>query len=157
MKLFCPANWRQSADELRFVVEDLTPRVVVWEPSEATTAVHGALAAEGWVRAGDDYEALVAGGSPREFPQVADTEPVLALYTAAFDGRPNAALLSSAAFGLLHYPYGGWGSVGPTALCGLMFALAVIRGGSLAGATLGHALFNLTNIVILLLNPEAPV
>lgn len=95
--VFCPANWRQSADELRFVVDDLTPRVVVWEPSEATTAVHGAVAAQGWVRAGDDYEELVAGGSLREFPQVADTEPVLALYTAAFDGRPNAALLSSAA------------------------------------------------------------
>jgi long-chain acyl-CoA synthetase len=95
--VFCPANWRQSADELRFVVDDLTPRVVVWEPSEATAAVHGAVAAQGWVRAGDDYEELVAGGSLREFPQVADTEPVLALYTAAFDGRPNAALLSSAA------------------------------------------------------------
>ncbi|MEV0198068.1 AMP-binding protein [Nonomuraea sp. NPDC050691] len=97
--VFCPANWRQSADELRFVVEDLTPRVVVWEPSEATTAVQEALGASdaAWVRAGQAYEELVASGSLRDFPQVADTEPTLALYTAAFDGRPNAALLSSAA------------------------------------------------------------
>ncbi|WP_113701816.1 AMP-binding protein [Nonomuraea lactucae] len=95
--ILCPANWRQSADELRFVVEDLTPRVVVWEPSEATTAVRGAVAAGTWVRAGDEYQELVAGGTVREFPQVADAEPVLALYTAAFDGRPGAALLSSAA------------------------------------------------------------
>ncbi|GAA3168658.1 AMP-binding protein [Nonomuraea roseoviolacea] len=97
--VLCPANWRQSADELRFVVEDLTPRVVVWEPSEATTAVQEVLGASdaAWVRAGQAYEELVAGGSVRGFPQVADTEPALALYTAAFDGRPNAALLSSAA------------------------------------------------------------
>ncbi|MEU6781136.1 AMP-binding protein [Nonomuraea angiospora] len=91
--ILCPANWRQSEDELRFVLSDLTPKVVVWEPSDATTAVSEST----WVRAGDEYEGLVASGSPRDFPQVDDGEPVLALYTAAFDGRPNAALLSSAA------------------------------------------------------------
>ncbi|MEV4017159.1 AMP-binding protein [Nonomuraea angiospora] len=91
--ILCPANWRQSEDELRFVLSDLTPKVVVWEPSDATTAVSEST----WVRAGDGYEELVASGSPRDFPQVDDGEPVLALYTAAFDGRPNAALLSSAA------------------------------------------------------------
>ncbi|MEW1843134.1 AMP-binding protein [Nonomuraea angiospora] len=91
--ILCPANWRQSEDELRFVLSDLTPKVVVWEPSDATTAVSEST----WVRAGDEYEQLVASGSPRDFPQVDDGEPVLALYTAAFDGRPNAALLSSAA------------------------------------------------------------
>ncbi|MFI7125599.1 AMP-binding protein [Nonomuraea sp. NPDC050153] len=91
--ILCPANWRQSEDELRFVLSDLTPKVVVWEPSDATTAVSEST----WVRAGDEYEELVASGTPRDFPQVDDTEPVLALYTAAFDGRPNAALLSSAA------------------------------------------------------------
>ncbi|MFG6191021.1 AMP-binding protein [Nonomuraea sp. JJY05] len=91
--ILCPANWRQSEDELRFVLSDLTPKVVVWEPSDATTAVSEST----WVRAGDEYEALVESGSPRDFPQVDDGEPVLALYTAAFDGRPNAALLSSAA------------------------------------------------------------
>ncbi|NUR91425.1 MAG: AMP-binding protein [Nonomuraea sp.] len=82
--VFCPANWRQSADELRFVVEDLTPRVVVHEASVTPLEPSWLL-----------FEQLE--GSAREFPQVADTEPVLALYTAAFDGRPNAALLSSAA------------------------------------------------------------
>ncbi|MFI6326061.1 AMP-binding protein [Nonomuraea sp. NPDC050556] len=90
--VFCPANWRQSADELRFVVEDLAPKVVVWEQSEAAAAVRQ----EGWVLAGEEYEGLLVDGG-QDFPEVADTEPVLALYTAAFDGRPNAALLSSAA------------------------------------------------------------
>ncbi|NUP80194.1 MAG: AMP-binding protein [Nonomuraea sp.] len=92
--IFCPANWRQSQDELRFVLSDLTPAVVVWEPSESTAELADPAT---WVRAGDEYEELVSGGSVRELPQVADTEPVLALYTAAFAGRPNAALLSSAA------------------------------------------------------------
>ncbi|MFC5831088.1 AMP-binding protein [Nonomuraea insulae] len=96
--VFCPANWRQAADELRFVVNDLTPAVVVWEPSEATTAVRDESAASArWVRAGEEYERLVEGAAAREFPQVDDGEPVLALYTAAFAGRPGAALLSSAA------------------------------------------------------------
>ncbi len=95
--VFCPANWRQSEDELRFVLDDLTPAAVVWEPSETTTALHADSGTALWVRAGGEYEALVAGGVVRDFPQVGDGEPTLALYTAAFGGRPNAALLSSAA------------------------------------------------------------
>ncbi|MEU4544172.1 AMP-binding protein [Nonomuraea dietziae] len=88
--LFCPANWRQSTDELRFVVEDLSPRVVVWERFEAAAP----LVTDAWV---DDYAALVEEGRPADLPPVDDGAPVLALYTAAFEGRPNAALLSSAA------------------------------------------------------------
>ncbi|MFE3452812.1 AMP-binding protein [Nonomuraea sp. NPDC059194] len=88
--VFCPANWRQSTDELRFVVEDLSPAVVVWERSQAAAP----LATNSWV---EDYAALVEEGGAAEFPDVPDTAPALALYTAAFDGRPNAALLSSAA------------------------------------------------------------
>nr|BFE87590.1 AMP-binding protein [Planobispora longispora] len=92
--IFCPANWRQSADELSFVLEDLTPKVVVWERSEAAAPLSG----DGWILAGADYEAFLAGGSAEAVAEFADdTAPVLALYTAAFDGRPNAALLSSAA------------------------------------------------------------
>ncbi|MEV4064103.1 AMP-binding protein [Nonomuraea dietziae] len=88
--LFCPANWRQSTDELRFVVEDLSPRVVVWERFEAAAP----LATDAWV---DDHAALVEEGHPSDLPPVDDGAPVLALYTAAFEGRPNAAMLSSAA------------------------------------------------------------
>lgn len=96
--VFCPANWRQSADELRFVLDDLTPRVVVWEHSEAAaTLAPGGEGAASWVLAGEEYEEFLASGSAGEAPAVEDTAPVLALYTAAFDGRPNAALLSSAA------------------------------------------------------------
>ncbi|WP_214322366.1 AMP-binding protein [Nonomuraea sediminis] len=84
--IFCPANWRQSAQELRFIVDDLTPRVVFCSPDSA--------AEESWIT---DYAGFVAGGSVRDFPPVDDASPTLALYTAAFDGHPHAALLSSAA------------------------------------------------------------
>lgn len=90
--IFCPANWRQSSDELRFIVDDLAPSLVVWEQSEAAAAVRQ----DGWVLIGEEYDGLLTDG-PSPDSEVADTEPVLALYTAAFDGRPNAALLSSAA------------------------------------------------------------
>lgn len=98
--IFCPANWRQSAEELSFVLDDLAPKVVVWEESEAVAPLSG----DDWILSGAGYEAFLAGGSAGSVPEgpaadddADDTAPVLALYTAAFDGRPNAALLSSAA------------------------------------------------------------
>ncbi|GAA3810782.1 AMP-binding protein [Sphaerisporangium flaviroseum] len=98
--ILCPANWRQSPDELAFVLSDLSPKVVVWERSEAVEAVRSraaeAVGSGGarWVLSGDEYEEFLAGGPVEPDGFVDDTAPVLALYTAAFDGRPNAALLS---------------------------------------------------------------
>jgi acyl-CoA synthetase (AMP-forming)/AMP-acid ligase II len=103
----CPANWRLSAEELAFVVDDLEPRVVVWQEAEigervrAARAVARAAGGATWVRhdarGPDTYEASLDGaGDPRTPPGDAavDAErPVLVLYTAAFDGRPNGALL----------------------------------------------------------------
>ncbi|WP_019634065.1 AMP-binding protein [Actinomadura atramentaria] len=89
--VLCPANWRQSADELGFVLDDLAPRVVVWEePAEAKPGPDAR-----WVLAGEEYEAWTAAAAPlpEDGPVTGDV-PVLALYTAAFEGRPNAALLS---------------------------------------------------------------
>jgi long-chain acyl-CoA synthetase len=101
----CPANWRQSADEIAYVLADLTPKVVVWDMSEAVEKAREASKTSGqvggdarWVRNGDEYESYVRAGDATEpvSPVPADA-PVLALYTAAFDGRPNAALLSHSA------------------------------------------------------------
>src|SRR4051794_15715954 len=52
---FCPANWRQTADELGHILDDLTPRVVVWEESEAVSAAQEAssdLDAR-WIKSGE--------------------------------------------------------------------------------------------------------
>ena len=105
--MFCPANWRQTADELAFVLQDLEPKVVIWQDEEVGGAVQAcrAQAADDkalWLqhdRSGESsYEAFVsaAPATPREV--IADpTQPVLILYTAAFDGKPCGAMLSQTA------------------------------------------------------------
>jgi long-chain acyl-CoA synthetase len=101
--MLCPVNWRQSAAELDAVVRDLEPRVVVWQEEEIgdlarATEPGGAR----WIRhdgADSEYEALVDAATPDPALDLAD-EPVdpdaavLLVYTAAFAGRPNAAMLS---------------------------------------------------------------
>ena len=93
----CLANWRQSADELGFVLDDLDPAVVVWQGGEILERVEQARAAytgdARWV--GDD-EVDGLGGPPVDV-DVDPDEPVLAMYTAAFEGQPAAALLSQTA------------------------------------------------------------
>ncbi|GAA4626278.1 AMP-binding protein [Actinoallomurus vinaceus] len=95
----CPANWRQSADELTFVLDDLRPAVVVFEESEAAGQARAQSGTQArWIVAGEEYEAYLAVGTPAEpAVEVTPDRPVLALYTAAFDGRPAAALLSHSA------------------------------------------------------------
>ena len=104
--MFCPANWRQSAEELAFVVDDLTPTVVVWQDEEIGAAARAARATAGsdarWIRHDDDgpggYEAFLAGGAPNDPDREVDpADAVLLIYTAAFGGRPNAAMLSHTA------------------------------------------------------------
>jgi long-chain acyl-CoA synthetase len=119
---FCPANWRQGAEELAFVIDDLAPRVVIGQREEVGDAIETARAraahahAARWLwhdqAGGDDaYEAFVgeAAGDDPEGDGGAD-DPVLFVYTAAFSGRPNAAMLSSRALlaqGLLMAPWQG--------------------------------------------------
>jgi long-chain acyl-CoA synthetase len=42
--MFCPANWRQTAPEMAFVIDDLEPRVVVWQDEEIGASVRAARA-----------------------------------------------------------------------------------------------------------------
>ncbi|WP_329519942.1 AMP-binding protein [Spirillospora sp. NBC_01491] len=96
--VFCPANWRQTADELAHILDDLTPRVVVWEASEAVEKARGQVTLDArWIGSGEEYEAYAAAGTPAAETAADADAPVLAMYTAAFDGRPNAALLSHSA------------------------------------------------------------
>lgn len=104
--MLCPANWRQSPEELAFVVDDLAPRLVLWQEEEVGDAARAArelTATDGrWVRHdGDDpdgYESLVERAPRRRgTAEVAPDAGVLIIYTAAFEGRPNGAILSHAA------------------------------------------------------------
>lgn len=102
--VFCPANWRQTAAELEFVVSDAAPKVVVWqeeEVGEVAREVRAAGAGDGavWLQHDGDgegsYEAVLAGAAAAD-PD-GDVDPaaaVLEIYTAAFAGQPNGALLS---------------------------------------------------------------
>jgi len=99
---FCPLNWRQSADELVFALGDLEPAIVVWQHAEIGETVRAARdqAPGGTWIAHDtgEYEQIVAD-SPAFVADI-DVEPtdaVLFMYTAAFTGRPSAAMLSHTA------------------------------------------------------------
>src|SRR5262245_618690 len=102
--IVCPANWRASAHEVAQTLDDFDPKVVFWQDAEI-----GALNREArknwrpginWIchdgcDEGDNYEALIAEADPAaNFESVPPTAPLLAIYTAAFSGRPAAALLS---------------------------------------------------------------
>src|SRR5690554_2369434 len=115
--VFCPANWRMSGNELARVVEDFDPRVVIWEQEEVEGACIEARnqcqANRHWLchdQSGDGgYEALLDAESDADIDQLVVPElPVLAVYTAAFEGLPNAALLphSTVLFQSLTMAYG---------------------------------------------------
>jgi long-chain acyl-CoA synthetase len=119
---FCPANWRQRPDELAFVIDDLSPAVVVWQEAEVGDPIRAARERAAhtarWIRHdggdgpdGSEYEAFVRDGAPDDpdADEPADA-PLLLVYTAAFDGRPNAAMLPSRALisqGVLMAPWSG--------------------------------------------------
>src|SRR5436309_3396323 len=70
--VFCPVNWRQTAQELQFVIDDVEPRVVLWQHEEIGEAGREARELSGskalllrHAGAGDgSYEALLASASP---------------------------------------------------------------------------------------------
>jgi long-chain acyl-CoA synthetase len=96
--VLCVANWRQSPAELRFILGDLEPAAVLWQPLDGVADARDAAEKARWIADGDEYEAFLAAGTPDDPGGEIDPDaPVLALYTAAFDGTPNAALLSHAA------------------------------------------------------------
>lgn len=99
----CVSNWRQSVDEFAFVIGDADAKVVIWQEAEVGDTVGAARdrASSGaiWLQHdadGDDsYEAFLAAGSTDDpAVDIDGGDPVLMLYTAAFTGTPNGAMLS---------------------------------------------------------------
>ena len=104
--MFCPANWRQSADEMAFIIDDVDAKVIVWQDEEIGDTVRGArdLADTSalWLQHDADgegsYEGFVAGAGSGDPAAVIDpAASLLLIYTAAFSGRPNGAMLSHTA------------------------------------------------------------
>ena len=104
--VFCPANWRQSAEEFAFVLSDCEPAVVIAQDAEIGEALSAARTSSNtkasWVvhdgDGPDSYEAFLAAGDDAD-PRAdgSERDAVLMMYTAAFTGRPNGALLSNRA------------------------------------------------------------
>src|SRR2546423_7570121 len=68
--MVCPGYWRWAPPEMAFAIEDLGPKVVIWQEEEIGGTVRAARAATAgsalWLRhddAGGD-EAFLAGGDP---------------------------------------------------------------------------------------------
>jgi acyl-CoA synthetase (AMP-forming)/AMP-acid ligase II len=104
--MLCPANWRQSVEELAFVIDDFDARVVLWQEAEIGETVHAARAQARssalWLQHDTDeqngYEAFLASGSAEPPPVEVDPAAAnLVIYTAAFAGHPNGAMLSHTA------------------------------------------------------------
>jgi long-chain acyl-CoA synthetase len=104
---FCPANWRQSAREMATVLDDLQPHTVIWQDEEIGEVVREAREISvhecRWLqhdsqKGADTYEAFLAGASADDpGVEVDPASPALLMYTAAFTGTPNAAMLSHTA------------------------------------------------------------
>jgi long-chain acyl-CoA synthetase len=103
--VFVPANWRQSPDELVSLLDDVAPQVVIWQQEEIGDAVIAArqrwagtarwLQHDGEGTGEDTYEGFLAAAAADDPGAAVDpASPVIALYTAAFGGRPNGSLLS---------------------------------------------------------------
>lgn len=105
--MFCPANWRQTADEMAFVIDDLEPKVVIWQDVEIGNVVTAARATAKhfdaqWLaldaQGPGSYEGFIAAASKVDRGHISDPDlPCLIIYTAAFGGRPNGAMLSQTA------------------------------------------------------------
>ena len=105
--MFCAVNWRQSSAELEFVIRDLDPHTVVWQDAEIGANVRDARdraeSKASWLQhdgpgGGSEYEAYLAAAKADDpAADVDPSAPLLLMYTAAFAGRPNAAMLSHTA------------------------------------------------------------
>lgn len=147
--VFAPLNWRLSPDEAKFALDDLEPAVVVWQAEELgdrVAAVRADAAGSAlWLQHDDPdgYEAFLASGSTDDHGvAVPDDSPLLAIYTAAFAGRPNAALLSHKAVVVQNLVIGRTHDVRDTSVhlnSGPLFHVATLM---LTNATVQHGGLN---------------
>jgi acyl-CoA synthetase (AMP-forming)/AMP-acid ligase II len=102
--IICPANWRLSTGEFSAIMEDFHPAVVFWQQQEVGDAVMAAREASAtaaqarWICIDDpqdEYETVLSSGSEQDAEELIDPNlPLMQIYTAAFGGKPQGALLS---------------------------------------------------------------
>jgi len=99
--IFVPLNFRLAAPEVAYILEDCTPRVVVYHSlfKPLVDSIHNSVSVYHYVcveEAGDlFYEQLLAGAP--DTPVISDVEPgdvQLMMYTSGTTGRPKGAMLT---------------------------------------------------------------
>jgi fatty-acyl-CoA synthase len=91
--MLAPLNWRLAAEELRFILDDAGPRLLI-----ADKAMEG-LAREAWQHPAALVEEFLASPCGESVPpnQSTPAHPALLCYTSGASGRPKGALHSQAA------------------------------------------------------------
>jgi acyl-CoA synthetase (AMP-forming)/AMP-acid ligase II len=103
--MVCPGYWRWAAPEMVFAIEDLQPKVVVWQEVEIGETVAKAKAATQdtapalWIQhdaeGAETYEAFLAAADTTDPDLDVDADSaVLVIYTAAMSGRQCGSMLS---------------------------------------------------------------
>jgi acyl-CoA synthetase (AMP-forming)/AMP-acid ligase II len=137
--MVCPANWRQSPDELDFMLRDLDPSIVVAESGQLAESVDhlpSVLTSGIWMfvdEGPEGYEAALARSEPDTAVRHRDpSTPVLIMYTAAHEGRPNGAMMTHQgliAAGVVHAVINGIFTERPVFLAALpLYHIATFMG-----------------------------
>ncbi|MEQ9640103.1 MAG: long-chain fatty acid--CoA ligase [Alphaproteobacteria bacterium] len=91
--ILVPLNWRLTAAEHAFMIDDCAPKVLFLDPEYAEHAKDFPVAHR---VAMADIDALIEVDPARELPAVAPDAPVQISYTSGTTGRPKGAVLSQA-------------------------------------------------------------
>ena len=140
--VLCPANWRLSPSEFLNVVTSFDPKIVFWQDFEIGHSYHANEEAwrarrRIWIQndgqGTDSYDTLLASGQDVDIEEDVDPEsPLLAVFTAAFSGRPLAAQLSHTSILLQSMISGRGQSIDESSrylMSGPMFHIGVLMGG----------------------------
>lgn len=92
-----PLNWRLSVDELRFMVADCEPRLILHDAEFADTALQLAGADQCIAIGHNDFPPQVAPGNTSAQSSVSADSELLIVYTSGTTGQPKGAVLTQKA------------------------------------------------------------